>query len=133
MKRYFTLEEAERLLPYLKQAMARIVASRAEIERLVGRHDAGSILDLPEALRSPVSGRIEQIQRDITGLRQAGVLVKCLHRGIVDLRSHQGGEEILLCWRLGEEHVGWWHGPNEGFGDRRLIEGLAPGHTVGPN
>lgn len=133
MKRYFTIGEAERLLPFLQQALARVVAWRCEIEALVGASRPGSIVDLPETLRGPVAERVERIQRSLRGLRRAGVVVRCLERGIVDLRSRRGGREILLCWRMGEDHIGWWHEPSQGFSERRPLEGLEIEKSAGPN
>jgi hypothetical protein len=32
------------------------------------------------------------------------------------------GEDVLLCWSVGEESVEWWHGLEEGFAGRKPID-----------
>jgi len=29
---------------------------------------------------------------------------------------------VLLCWKLGEERIAYWHGTDEGFRGRKLID-----------
>jgi hypothetical protein len=55
-------------------------------------------------------------------LEELGVQVKDLDRGLVDfpaLRSN--GEEVLLCWQVGEDEIGFWHGLEEGFSGRKPL------------
>ena len=32
------------------------------------------------------------------------------------------GEEILLCWKLGEKSLGYWHAVDGGFASRQPID-----------
>ena len=41
-----------------------------------------------------------------------------LGRGVIDFPALRRGEEVLLCWHLGEEEIGYWHGLEDGFGTR---------------
>jgi hypothetical protein len=50
-----------------------------------------------------------------------GALVKDLDDGLVDFPARRGAEEILLCWRLGEEEIAFWHGLDEGFSGRKPL------------
>jgi hypothetical protein len=38
-----------------------------------------------------------------------------------------GGEDVLLCWQLGEERIEFWHGPEEGYAGRKPLEGGTEG------
>ncbi len=34
---------------------------------------------------------------------------------------HPSGRDVLLCWQLGEDDLGWWHLPEDGFAGRRPL------------
>jgi len=70
----------------------------------------------------------EQFQRESHAVTQAaeqlerlGVLVKDLDTGLVDFPALHEGEEVLLCWQLGEDEVAYWHGVDEGFAGRKPL------------
>ncbi len=42
---------------------------------------------------------------------------------VVDFPSTRNGEDILLCWKLGEKTIGHWHAVDGGFASRRPIDG----------
>jgi hypothetical protein len=54
-------------------------------------------------------------------LQALGVQVKDLDRGLVDFPALRDGEEVLLCWQVGEEVVAYWHGVDEGFAGRKPL------------
>ena len=35
--------------------------------------------------------------------------------------SLRDGEEVLLCWQVGEEEIAYWHGLEEGFAGRKPL------------
>jgi hypothetical protein len=39
----------------------------------------------------------------------------------VDFPASYAGEEVLLCWKVGEEEVAFWHGLDEGFAGRKPL------------
>jgi hypothetical protein len=41
--------------------------------------------------------------------------------GLVDFPAELEGGPAYLCWRLGEETVGHWHRPDEGFAGRHPL------------
>jgi hypothetical protein len=50
------------------------------------------------------------------------VQVKDLDEGLIDFPAkHPGGDTVLLCWRLGETDVAYWHGLEEGFAGRKPL------------
>ena len=54
-------------------------------------------------------------------IHEVGALVKDLDQGLVDFPARREGEDVLLCWRLGEDEVAFWHGLEEGFSGRRPL------------
>ncbi len=55
-------------------------------------------------------------------LDEVGVQVKSVEEGLLDFPSERDGEDVLLCWRAGEERVAFWHGVDEGFAGRKPID-----------
>jgi len=54
-------------------------------------------------------------------IQDLGVVVKDLDTGLVDFPSVREGRDVLLCWRLGEDEVAFWHGYDDGFAGRQPI------------
>jgi len=63
---------------------------------------------------------------EIDNIRTLGGEVKDLDSGLVDFPGKRGSEEILLCWKLGEKHIGYWHPVDAGFAGRRPIDEQIP-------
>ena len=60
---------------------------------------------------------LETVQK----IQETGCVVKDLDLGLVDFPSLLKGEEVYLCWKLGEERIGYWHGIEEGFSGRKPL------------
>lgn len=103
--RYFTVEEATAALP--------------EVERLLER--------LRELTADAVDAKdvLEEVMED---LGRIGCVVRDLDLGLVDFPALAGGTEVFLCWRLGEEAIGYWHGTTEGYTGRKPLRFLPGGH-----
>ena len=55
-------------------------------------------------------------------LDELGILVKDLDAGLRRLPlASATASEVLLCWRLGEDEIAWWHGHDDGFAGRRPL------------
>src|SRR5215207_9986131 len=55
-------------------------------------------------------------------LEEMDVVVRDLESGLIDFPSLLGGQEVYLCWLLGEPSVGHWHAVEGGFAGRRLLD-----------
>ena len=67
---------------------------------------------------------IDALKVEVSALNDAGCLIKDMDEGIVDWYASRGDRDVLLCWKLGEKEVGFWHDPETGFGERRPISEL---------
>jgi GTP cyclohydrolase I len=67
-------------------------------------------------------GFYEALSDEIERVRALGGEVKDIELGLVDFPARRRGEDILLCWRLGEKTIGFWHGLESGFAGRRPID-----------
>lgn len=131
MPRYFTREDAERLLsqvrPLMDEVQRRSVAFgqlQAEIAMveagLKGNGHLGEAARLAEKQQtlSELQASIAQLVNEV---QELGVEVKDLAMGLVDFRALRDGREVYLCWRVGESHVAWWHPLEGGFGARQRL------------
>jgi len=133
MTRHFTLEQAHRLLPdiegMLRDAMARhaewqdaetkLRKMQQEVEMSGGRRvDGGRAAEL----KRKHDENSHSFGEALAAIHELGVQVKDLEMGLVDFPSRYHGEEVLLCWRLGEPRIEFWHGPSEGFRGRKPID-----------
>jgi hypothetical protein len=67
-------------------------------------------------------GFYEALSDEIDRVRALGGEVKDIDQGLVDFPASRRGEEILLCWRLGEKKIGYWHAVESGYAGRRPID-----------
>lgn len=131
MASYFTRAQAEALLPRLEASLREIQALRAELaERERELHEAHTRLEsnghtpLDELATLPaevadLSRRIADQAREVA---ESGAIIKDLESGLLDFPTLRDGREVYLCWRLGEEHIGWWHEITSRLSGRRPLE-----------
>jgi hypothetical protein len=101
-----------------------MAAAAAEQARLVTRI-AGNGGDFDPQEPRTLEERFEQagaaVAACVERLERLGVFVKDLDRGLVDFPALHEGEEVLLCWEVGEDEVAYWHGVDEGFAGRKPL------------
>lgn len=128
--RYFTLEEAEALIPELEKIFAYVLDLRAKAQskaRLVHDLEAASSADPVEVatqkaqLEFLANGMDDWLRR----VAELGAVAKGLDPALVDFPFRLEGREVYLCWRLGEKFLTHYHGLEEGFtGRKRLPESV---------
>jgi hypothetical protein len=129
--RHFTPEEANALLPEIRPLVEQMVERRqahaAALERqeeLEGhiRGNGGGIppADLADAA-AHVDREARELARIVDELAERGIEVKDLDEGLIDFPALRGGETVLLCWKLGEDEIRFWHTVDGGFAGRRPL------------
>ena len=120
-EREFSAEEANRLLPGLAESLARIREAR------------GVVLDGGERIRRRASQNgggahgkgyweaLSTLRREVEALAGQGIILRDPESGLVDFPARREGRRVFLCWRVGEERVGFWHGPETGFTGRKPL------------
>ena len=130
MARYFTVEDANDLLPTIEPVLTNLQSLR---ERMV--HIAGAVADFEllasgnghgehwEALQPDNDMRRlrDEIRERVRFLEEIGIQIKDIEHGVVDFPARMFGREILLCWRLGEDSVDHWHDADSGFSGRQPL------------
>ncbi|MDW8106261.1 MAG: DUF2203 domain-containing protein [Armatimonadota bacterium] len=122
--RYFTVAEANALLPELRVKLLRLQAMLQRLREEYGER-ASELLRIasangkhPEWSESSVA---REIHKAVDELHQMGVLLRDIDQGIVDFPHLRNGREVLLCWRLGEERVEYYHELDTGFRARKPL------------
>lgn len=124
-KKYFTVEEANRLIPQMK----------VMIEQLrQGRHHLQKHRTTAEAVAQQAGGNgggseageylsdySQTFARSLAQLQAMGIVLKDLERGLIDFPHQRGGREVYLCWMYGEERIDYWHETDSGYSGRQPL------------
>jgi hypothetical protein len=123
-ERHFTVEEAnaeiERVAPMLE-------ALRSAKDRLLDDEARELLTEASPTNGGGTPGKqvgeaFLEVRRILVELTEAGIVVRDVDRGLIDLPAIRDGEEVYLCWQLGEDEVAWWHDVESGFGERRPLD-----------
>ena len=119
----FTIEEANALLPSVREILQKIQRSRRRLATY--RRAAKSAAEGAEQGGGGMEGGalyavvLTQFTTEMSELEALGVQLKDFDRGLVDFPSLRDGRVVLLCWQLGEgDELEWWHDMEAGFGGR---------------
>lgn len=123
--RFFSLEEANRMLPLVKRIARDIAAQWSDLEPLLARWQGLSVeaRGEPEGrkLKAELDARSLALDELVAELQDLGCHFKGFPEGLVDWYSLYAGRPVFLCWKLGEEEIGWWHQVDAGFAGRQPI------------
>jgi hypothetical protein len=132
--RYFTPEQANATLAEVRPLAERMVAYRREVGVLLSRRAEltstiagnGGDLDPGELARveAEIAEQAKGVARCVNEIHGLGAEVKDADEGLIDFPALRGDEEVLLCWKLGEAEIRFWHDLEQGFAGRRPLEEL---------
>ena len=74
------------------------------------------------ALRARRDTSISALKEALDEIDEAGAVVKDLDIGLLDFMTRYRDRDVCLCWKLGEDRIGFWHGADEGFRGRKPID-----------
>ena len=131
MEREFTLEEANAAVDELRPVVARMVehgrrleaaqrAQRQLVTRIAGNGGDMQPSELGE-LAETIQREADAVAACAQEITAAGAQIKSLEDGLLDFPSRRDGEQVLLCWKLGEDEIRYWHGMDDGFSGRRPL------------
>jgi hypothetical protein len=131
-KRLFTPAEANSALDEVRPAAERLVALRSRMRKLVeeqgklvtaiGGNGGGYAAGDLNHTQAQLEQLAEEAAAAVAELEELGVVVKDLDLGLLDFPALRDGEEVELCWRVGEDAVEHWHGLGEGYQGRKPID-----------
>ncbi len=130
-RRYFTLDEANGLRPWLQEVFDGVapLAARArliedELKELTRRSGGNGGGGLQEQIRQKHQDADEvglQIRSAIQEVAELGIIVRGVENALVDFPSWREGREVYLCWVVGEAEVSYWHDTDTGFAGRQPL------------
>jgi hypothetical protein len=122
-RRRFTLEQANKSLPLVRRIATDIVRTHGEAVRFqleLDRADAKG--------RAQVQSRLEQamhrLEDYVDELSEVGCELRDYQTGLIDFTGRHKGHDVCLCWKLGEDSVGYWHEMETGFAGRQPVSTL---------
>lgn len=134
MKRSFTVEQANKTLPLVRKIVEDVVRQHRVWREKILELDlvaSSSRADEPRDRAEKLEREAQEIATEIDGyqreLDELGILLKDRRLGLVDFPSEMGGRRVLLCWRLGEAEVQYWHAEDAGYAGRQPLEPTAVG------
>jgi len=121
--RHYTREEANALLPQIREWLQQLEVLRASMrkhdQRVETLLDAGT--DRGGATVNDWVRTMADIQHVLEEFRSRGIFVKDPDRGLIDFPAIVAGREVFLCWKSGEECVEYWHDLETGYGGREPL------------
>lgn len=124
----FTVDHANRTLPLVRRIVEDIVREHQAWQDAIVELDllvSGVRADHPDPRAAALERQIQAIARDIdqfqSELEALGIQLKDRQIGLIDFPSEMDGRRVLLCWRLGESTVQYWHDEESGYAGRRPL------------
>lgn len=121
VERLFTEQEANELLPQLRELLERL----RQAKEALASGAAASVTRVASNGTAAAAATGSAAEREFSGvlaeIEALGVVVRDPDSGLVDFAASRGGEPIYLCWRLGEDRVGYWHPRDTGYAGREPL------------
>ena len=120
-ERLFTLDEANAELDELRARLPRLREARQRMivtsERIISAVDVdGGGVEGSDWFRAQ-----ESLKAELVWLADRGILIRDPETGLIDFPAERDGRRVFLCWRLGEDRVGWYHDEQTGFSGRQPL------------
>ena len=132
-QRVFTISEVNALIPALSSLVQDQLREQSDIEhglaelvRLTGEpprsldlseRDSAEVVRLKRDLRK----RIARYETGWQRVQKWGGVIKDPQAGLVDFYGRVDGKLVWLCWRYGEDTLGYYHELTAGYSGRRPL------------
>jgi hypothetical protein len=135
--RQFTIEEANRTLPYLRKVVADLVRDYHAWQDTLARYEVAAARRRAAEDGTPVDdGDAEKLEGEAVALAGAiesylaeiaavGAEAKGFAEGLIDFPGEIVGRPIRWCWMLGEQAIEHWHDADAGFAGRQPLHASA--------
>lgn len=129
----FSLEEAQTLVPVLESLIKNAMEAKntaeavaLDLQRLSQRifMNGGTLVRIAEVAkqRAQQDKAMQQMKDTLAEIDSIGVQVKDLDTGLLDFPCRLGEDVVLLCWKMGEREIQYWHTLESGFNGRQVVD-----------
>lgn len=123
-QKYFSLEDANALLPLVRVLMEQMFDLREQAMAL--RPDVWPVLEkAADNGGSRKAGELleifQQFETIFKELKSLGCELKGLEQGLVDFPTMRDGRVVYLCWKYNEPEISFWHDVDAGFAGRQPL------------
>ncbi|WP_227938192.1 DUF2203 domain-containing protein [Alkalihalobacillus deserti] len=129
-KKYFTITEANILLPILEKELVELQQLKTSYQykekelRMIKEKSTHKLQTDTEIIfikESELEFMEMQAQLYLSNIHSFGVQLKDINLGLLDFPAYINGEEVLLCWKQGETEITHYHYTHEGFNGRKKL------------
>jgi hypothetical protein len=131
--KYFTLNEANSLLPFIDQELTFLQTLKREFQvkylelkrmkqTYSGNKPGPSDQDPFFLLETELEFMQIDAKNHMNNVEMKGIELKDIDIGLVDFPAIYKDTEVLLCWRQGEKRISFFHSREDGFSGRQTIE-----------
>lgn len=123
-QQYFTLDQANSILQFIRPRMAMIMELR---QRLIDmRPDLWPVIQKAAGnggnqAASSAGQDFENLDRLVREIQSTGAIIKDINTGLVDFLHERFGRVVYLCWQFDEPEIKFWHELDAGFTSRKPV------------
>jgi hypothetical protein len=119
--RVFTVDEANGELAELRERLPRLREARLGLIASSERITDAVAVDGGGVAGSDWFRHQETLRTEVEYLAERGILLRDPDTGLIDFPAERDGEQVFLCWRMGEGDVEYYHGVHSGFSGRKPL------------
>ena len=121
--RHYTREEAQALVPQLRQWLDQLNTLRCALEKAEKR--LGQLIaegnDLGGRTVNESITTLAEMKSVLLEFDSRQIQVKDIERGLLDFPAIIGGREVFLCWEQDEDDIEFWHDLETGYAGRERL------------
>jgi hypothetical protein len=123
-KRRFTVAQANSTLPLVRRIVGDIVKTHGLVVRLQAEMERASSSKDQATAQTRLDESVGRLEEYVDELTEVGCELKDYQVGLIDFVGKHQARDVHLCWKLGEETIGYWHEINAGYAGRQPIATL---------
>ena len=124
-ERIFTLAEAQSLVPRLRSILEGVSQEWGRIQELhpeIQKARDNAPFDGYSKFGVTYVESVSHLMLLIQQIKEMGVLIKDVDKGLCDFPYMRQGRVVYLCWQRGEESIEYWHDIETGFAGREPLD-----------